>query len=212
MITQRIVDNESINFQPKLVVYITPFFQLYNLELPSIKRYFPKGIISYCSFYTGKLIYWYLGEASPTKEMNAVFLNNLHTLAIDDETTREKYKKLTDIDLIPEVYKINKTYYSSVTYPDRPEEPNVFKTNPKIKKTVSLLFNKEISSALVDQTLLEKQPRKAYFIVYECDQVKDDGLIHAQRLRNAGVDVKVNFQFKKDFSFKMFQLIFQCKP
>jgi acetyl esterase/lipase len=54
VITQRIAENESISFRPKFVIYITPFFQLFNLELPSIRRYFPCGIISYFSFYTGK--------------------------------------------------------------------------------------------------------------------------------------------------------------
>lgn len=195
VITQRIAENESISFRPKFVIYITPFFQLFNLELPSIRRYFPCGIISYFSFYTGKLIYWYLGETNLNREMNEVFINNLHTLAVEDENLREKYKKLISIDLIPEVYKKNRDYYGDemFIYPSRHEEPRLLKNNLKIKKKINFLFNKDISPALVDQTLLQKMPPKAYFIIYECDQVKDDGLIFAKRLELAGIDVKIAF-------------------
>ncbi len=153
--------------------------------------------------FTGKLIYWYLGETNLNREMNEVFINNLHTLAVEDENLREKYKKLISIDLIPEVYKKNRDYYGDemFIYPSRHEEPRLLKNNLKIKKKINFLFNKDISPALVDQTLLQKMPPKAYFIIYECDQVKDDGLIFAKRLELAGIDVKVRRIF---FSFDLF--------
>ena len=155
---------------------------------------------------TGKLIYWYLGEKSPNREMNQIFIKNLHTLAVEDENLREKYKKLISIDLIPEVYKANRNYYvnDQAVYPDRHQEPKLFKNNLKLKKKVNLLFNKDISSALVDQALLEKLPKKAYFIIYECDQVKDDGLIFAKRLELAGIEVKV---IRKNIYFNLFEII-----
>lgn len=190
VISQRIIEHKIENF-PKLCIYITPFLQLYNLELPSQKRYFPRGILSYMSFYTGKLVFWYLGITNSTREMNRIFIRNLHTLALDDEELRTKYKKLISTDLIEDKYK--KDYYETykTTYPERKEEPNLLKTDFKLKELIKTIFIKEISASLMDESLIKKMPNKAYFIIYECDQLKDDGLIFAKRLELAGIDVKV---------------------
>lgn len=190
VVTKRLIELEKQDFI-RLVVFITPFTQAYNLELPSNKRYFPRGLISYFTFYAGKLVYWYLGIPNSTKEMNEIFINNLHTLAIDDEDLREKYRHLTDLNMIPERYKTGRDYYSKIpVFPSRSSEPSLFKSDPKLKNIIKNLFSKEISTSLSDDEILKKFPR-AYFIIYECDQLKDDGLIFANRLELAGINVKV---------------------
>ena len=37
--------------------------------------------------------------------MNELFINNTHTLAIDDDSLRDKYNELININLIPDCYK-----------------------------------------------------------------------------------------------------------
>ena len=212
VITHRLIEN-GYNDIPKFVVFITPFLQLFNLELPSLNRYFPRGFISYFSFYTGKLVYWYLGITNPSKEMNELFINNTHTLAIDDDSLRDKYNELININLIPDCYKQGRDYYKTPVFPQRADEPNLFKKDPKFKNMIKCLFEKEMSTSVVDDLVLKKFPQKAYFIIYECDQLKDDGLIFAQRLQTAGVDVKVIvlnyiFMLSLKFEIKVLQVCF----
>ena len=96
------------------------------------------------------------------------------------------------LDLISDKYKTNPDYYSETIFPSRSEEPMLFKNDPKLKNLIKVLFNKEISTLLSDDLILKKFPKKTYFIIYECDQFKDDGLIYAKRLESAGIDVKVS--------------------
>lgn len=196
VIVQKIIKFNKLNhtsFNPKLTIYITPFFQLFNLNLPSITNYHPKGLLSYFSFNIGKPILWYLGIENPDNELLNIFYNNLHSLSLNDNKLFEKYKSMTDFNIIPDIYK-NCDYYNNKNnlFPQKDQEPIIFK-NKNIKKTIRRIFNNNISPALVDDDILKKMPKKAYFIIYENDMLKDDALIFAKRLEMANIHVKIAF-------------------
>ncbi len=199
VVTQRLAKN-SLKM-PKLQVLIYPWTQMYNSLLPSEIFYGQnKGFFSHTGFSFARYQLWLAGIENPTVEMELAIQSNNHTLLVEDESLRQKYKSLLNIDLIPSKYKANKIYYDGYTskkmqdfvYPSKLDKNNILRKDKKLAKALKTILTPDASPCLADDDLLKLLP-KAYFIVFEWDSLKDDGLLYAERLRRNGVDTTVVF-------------------
>ena len=175
-----------------------PWVQLYNFILPSDLHYYTKIILAHAEFTLGQYIWWLLGyQENLSEEMEGLFLSNSHTFLLKDLELKRKYEEYLDINLIPEKYKVGKSYYDNYESIKKnlscSFNSSVFeKIDPKIAKKIEVLFTIEASPALADPEVLKLLP-KTYFIVLEWDILKDQALIYAERLKANGVEVEVAF-------------------
>ena len=101
-------------------------------------------------------------------------------------------------------YKKRKSYYQEyesikdTIYPiSKLDTDNVFIKSTDINTKVKKLFHREISPLLAEDKYLVGLP-KAYFIILEWDELKDEGLLYAERLKENKVDVSVRY-YEKGF-------------
>jgi acetyl esterase/lipase len=146
-----------------------------------------------------KLILWALGEKDVSKELENCLRSNEHVLLIEDIEERKKYANYLNPDLIPNIYKTGKNYYNNVDkfkdsklIEDNLRNNSILKKNQKIANIVKNLFNSDLSPGLVSDEVLKLLP-KAYIVTVELDELKDESLIYAERLRRCGVEVKVEY-------------------
>jgi len=146
-----------------------------------------------------KLILWALGEKNVSKELENCLRSNEHVLLIEDIEERKKYANYLNPDLIPNIYKTGKNYYNNVDkyknsklIEDKLRTNSILKKNQKIANIVKNLFNSDLSPGLVSDEVLKKLP-KAYIVTVEFDELKDESIIYAERLRRCGVEVKVAY-------------------
>lgn len=124
---------------------------------------------------------------------------NHHTSLIDDENFKKKLKSYTDHSLIPDEYKTGYKYYQKYEeiseekiFPEVSKQSELLKADPKVVGLIQNIFSPEFSPGLADDDRLKGLP-EALFVMVESDPLKDEGLIYAQRLRNNGVNVTINF-------------------
>lgn len=146
-----------------------------------------------------KLVLWYIG----IYENNPGYLECLESLGnnqafslIEDQELLNKYKSYLDPQKIPQKYKSGKNYYegyeSNAYSLSKLEKTSVLLKDSNINAQVKKLFHHEISPLLADKKYLVGLP-KAYFVIFEFDELKDEGLLYAERLKEAKVDVKISF-------------------
>lgn len=179
--------------KPIFQVLIYPWTQLAFENTPSSLG-FKGGLLGALDL--AKLKLWYVGLDTVTDEMKDSLLSNNHTLLLD-EKERQKMKSYLDINLIDYKYKQNKDYYEtygkvSLFNSGRLDENSILSKNKAFVEKVKRLFSEDVSPGLASLEQLRYQP-KTYEIICEWDSLKDEGLILSERLRQAGVDVKVAF-------------------
>lgn len=185
--------------QPKLQVLIYPWLQQFDFTLPSYKKYTTDRVFSFAGVSLIKMALWYLGETDVTDEMLNAVTNNEHIQLIEDENIRLQYASYLNADLIPDKYKMGKSYYNNYKklkdtklFTSELNDTSILTRNKDFSKLVTNLFNLDVSPALVDDNLLKKLPQ-AYFAIVEWDELKDEGLIYSERLRLNGVKVDVSY-------------------
>ena len=142
-----------------------------------------------------KLVLWYLGKMDISEELENAVDSNKHVLLIEDVEERKKFCDCLDVDLIPDIYKTGKIYYNnfnkfkkSELIEGKLENESVLNKNEYVRK----LFNEDVSPGLTNDELLKKLPT-AYVVVCELDELKDEDIIYAERMRRNGVDVKIAY-------------------
>lgn len=183
--------------QPKFQILIYPWTQLYNFLLPSHQYYETRGFIAHLGVSNGACLLLLLGiTKNITQEMENIFNLNYHTLLVDDLNLRKQYQSYLDINLIPDEYKQGKSYYNDYKneiYPKVLDELHILKRDKNLaNKIKQKLLSPEASPGLAPDELLKLLP-KAYFVIFEWDILKDQGLLYAQRLKASGVPVKINY-------------------
>jgi len=204
-ITQRLLDENQQ--QPRLQVLIYPWIQLVNPKLPSYTKYNTTSSINQVGLNLTKMAMWYLGICESDEKYLDILdgIKKLdHFALIEDEILLKKYKSYLDPKKIPDQYKKDKSYYKeyesikNTIYPNsKLDKNNVLLKNTYINTQVKKLFHREISPLLADDKYLTGLP-KAYFIILEWDELKDEGLLYAERLKENNVDVSVRF-YEKGF-------------
>ena len=184
--------------QPKLQVLIYPWLQMFNMQLPSCQIYDAKGIFSSLGLSFGKMVKWYLGVMDDDIE-HLVDYNQLYTLLPPERV--KKMDEYLDIKLIAGKYvsKVEKEYYQNYTTKHEVSSNeqvkavlNKVKNDDKLKAQLLKVFTPEVSPAIAEPESIKGLPR-AYFVIAEWDTLKDEGLIYAERLARAGVDVTVKY-------------------
>lgn len=113
---------------------------------------------------------------------------------LDDPKEQEKIKSYCDSSLIPAEYRKN-AYYTNYSVDKnfaKNQAPSGLIKDEKLKEIFKKLTLPEVSPGFAEPKKLVGLP-KAYFIVSGFDVLKDDGLLYAERLRKAGVDVQVKY-------------------
>lgn len=198
VITQRLLQEKLPS--PKIQVLIYPWVQLFNNHLPSALEYQRSGIIG-TTMSIPKLSAMYMGVNQVTDEIENALISNNHTALITDKKLKEKIKSYMDIDQIPDKYKQGKKYYNSyalhknLMFPDHLDESNILMKNQNLANMLKKLVDPSVSPLFADQQKLIGLP-KAYFVVFEWDSLKDEGLLYAERLKKAGVKVETTFYEK----------------
>lgn len=176
---------------------IYPVLQQFDLTLPSYKEYSNYKGVSFGGVPLVQYLLWYLGEVDVTDEMINALTSNEHILLIKDDATRLKYANYINSDLIPNEYKKGKLYYENYKklkdtkiFSSKLNDTSIFTRNEAFATLVSNLFNHDISPCLADDEIIKRLP-KAYFVLVEQDELKDEGLIYSERLRRNGVNVDV---------------------
>lgn len=197
VITQRLVKEGGR--LPKLQILIYPWMQQFDFTLPSYEYQKSRKLVSFTGCSLVKLVLWYLGETDASNEMENAVSSNEHVLLIKDKEMRKMYADCLDVDLIPEIYKTGKSYYNNVNkfknsqlITSELSSGSIFNKNKSFANSVKNLFNEDVSPGLVSDDLLKKLP-KAYVVVCENDELKDENIIYAERLRKNGVEVKIAF-------------------
>ena len=181
--------------QPKIQILIYPWLQMFNHRLPSYMKYSKNGMIE--SLTLSKYLSWYLGITEYSDEIAELLANNYHVDLLNDKSLKEKFQTYLDVNLIPNKFKIGKSYYEDY----ESQKNNLFpilregselRYNKKLNEKLAHLFTTNISPGLADLNALKDLP-KALILVCEMDLFKDENLIYAERLKMAGVDVKTEY-------------------
>lgn len=174
--------------KPFLQVLIYPWTQSFNINLPSSKHY-KSGILS--TLTPGRIILWYLGITKFDQELEDAINKNEHILLIDNLDLRKKYESYFDVNLIPNEFKTQSYYknYQNISQLSALNDTHIFKKDSESAEIIKRIFDSEFSPALADLT----ETPKTYMVVLEWDSLKDDNLIYAERLKQAGADVTVAF-------------------
>ena len=200
-ITQKLLEEKKT--QPKLQVLIYPWVQMVNYKLPSFKRYTNYSFLSNMGLEFGKVVSWYLGISEKSVEYSeftkSLENNDLFNL-IEDKELLKKYKSYFDTSKIPDRYKIEKSSFyedyeksKDLIFPsNKLDSSNILLKDSNLNQLAKKLFSREVSPLLADKKYLIGLP-KAYFVVFEWDELKDEGLLYAERLKEANVDVTVAF-------------------
>ena len=151
-----------------------------------------------------KILLCYLGVRKIKNEMIEEMHYNQHTALLTDPDQRKKIMSYLDINKIPDRYKKGRNYYQNYheyaknAYPENLSEGSVFSKDKVLADLVKLLYSPKVSPLFAEKENLIGLP-KAYFIILEFDTIKDDGLLYAKRLEEAGVDVHIAFYDKAVF-------------
>ena len=168
-----------------------------NSKLPSYNRYPQQG-----GLYLTKMTTWYLGvcETNPNYMEILRGIEELKPFSlIEDKEMLDKYKTYLDVSKIPDEYKSGNSYYSdyeknkdTIYLRDKLDNANIFLKDSSSRDLAKKLFSRDISPLFAERKYLVGLP-KAYFVIFEWDQLKDEGLLYAERLREAGVEVRISF-------------------
>jgi acetyl esterase/lipase len=183
--------------KPRLQVLIYPWVQIFNFMLPSVIQYSNVGMLAQM-LSNARVTSWYLGIQNVTAELDSSINTNDHAALISDPVLREKIKSYYNIENIPAEFRRGKSYYEThptflgMMYPEYLGGTHILRNDARMASLFRKLHDPSISPLLADDEKLTGLP-KAYFIVLEKDALKDEGLLYAERLKKAGVYVKMNF-------------------
>jgi acetyl esterase/lipase len=179
-------------------VLIYPWLQSVTSKLPSSVRYLNTGITGATNAKHGKFVSWLLGLTNVTKKIENIFDNDELLSFIQNDEMRKKILSQLDVDKIPEEYKKDRPYYDTarnIKNTKQLSKSSILKTDKKMADLFSKVFDPTVSPLLASEKQLKGLP-KAYITVIEFDNFKDEGLLYAQHLKQAGVEVKLTFYEK----------------
>ena len=160
--------------------------------LPSNLKYSSSGLTGMGRVTFERYTLWYFGVLNQTDEIKQVFHRREHFALIDDPIERNRIISSLDINQIDSKYKHGMSYYmtaqESAVFPSQLPDDSVLKHDKQLKQLFKTLFKPEVSPLFAHDNDLKELP-KAYFILLEWDFLKDEGILYANRLRKAGVDV-----------------------
>lgn len=194
--TQRLL-REKLPHQPKIQVLIYPWVDLFDLNLPSHEFYRERDLAGIYRTPVSRVVSWYLGHTNSTKEVEEAFDRNELYALIEDKAERDRIIEIMDYKKIPNEFRPIGEYYEKPSRKISTEldQSSVFRRDKNLAQLYKKVLDPSISPILAHSRDLVGLP-KAYFISVEWDDLKDEGILYAQRLKEAGVDVQVAFYEK----------------
>ncbi len=195
VIAQRLL-NDRYPRQPKLQILIYPWVQLADSSLPSMCHY------EIADLHPSKLVSWYLGIRDYEKFRQV--LSNYSYVALLQSEEKAHISSCLDVQRIPNQYKSTQAYYDKYVSSDlrkklleqnddvKQDDTHVLKCDAKLAEAMRRMFSAEVSPLFAKQADLVGQP-PVYMIVLEWDPLKDQDLLYAERLKEAGVPTHVAF-------------------
>ena len=190
--TQRMLD-ENMNL-PKIQVLIYPWLQMFTFHLPSLNHYSQTGLVRATQVDLVDYVSWYLGITNTSQEIRKNLIANNHTLLITDQVQRGLIESYLNVSKIPEKYRIGKKYYQKEVklFPSYELDQNNVLNEPKYSEFFKKACDPRVTPLFTNQKSLIGLP-KTYFVITEWDGLKDEAILYAERLKDAGVDVTVKF-------------------
>lgn len=193
VVMSRII-KENFEIKPKIQVLIYPWLQKFYTKLPSQNRYGFTGVLDAAKL-SDKYICWYMGFKNINASLLSVFRNNEILTLIDNEAEKKFIMDCLDVQKIPKIFKPDESFYkknNQIVIPTSLPETSLLKKRPELAKQLKKIFNPDIAPLLTPKEILTAMP-KTYLTVFEWDTLKDEGLLYAERLKDAGVDVHVAY-------------------
>ena len=190
---------ENLRVKPKIQVLIYPWILMSFTKLPSQVRYDETGLLGEAKLYLNKLASWYVGITNITQDLLDIYRENEHFNMFDDKE-QKRILSLLDTSKIPDKYKPDKAYYetqSNYQIPSKVPENSLLKRDPKVAELIRKLFDPKLSPLLASNDDLTILP-KTYLQILEWDYLKDEALLYAERLKDAGIQTHVDF-FENSF-------------
>lgn len=182
------------NRKAKFQILIYPAVNIATFNKPS--TYFYRQ--SFDGHFTlAKNHLWYMGIRQVTKEMEDAINANDHTLLLSD-SEKQRFNSYLNYSLIPEQYKRNRSYYETfkdikpIKFDARLPSSSILLRDRRFAYAARSLFNEDSSPLLSSLEKLKLQP-KTFQLACEIDDIKDDGIVLYERLKQANVDVKFSF-------------------
>ena len=169
---------------------------MFYYKLPSCQKY--GGGPVQCE----QLALLYQGYAKTNKKLIKELRAHYHTTLIPAENL-QRINSYLSVSKIPDMYKREKNYYKKSEnlkkknpLPVSLKENSVLSKDNKMVSLVEKFVYPEVSPLFADHENLVGLPR-AYFILVEVDPIKDEGILYAERLKQAGVDTDIAFYDSK---------------
>ena len=143
--------------------------------------------------------YNYVGYTNVTDEVFTALKAYDHMLLIEDVAMRKKIVSYFNAKNISFGHKLGRLYYytenpnpiqNMAAYRKRLDADHIFRRDKRLADATLQLFSAGVSPLLADEADLVGLP-PAYLLSAEMDPVKDEGLLYAERLRQAGVRIHV---------------------
>lgn len=180
---------------PKIQLFIYPWLQLVTSQLPACIRYIETGITGAAQIGFKKMIPWYLGITNITTDIENIFDNDELIAYLKNDQHRQRILSYLNTDKIPAMYKKDTSYYET-TNPSKKtfklSDSSILKRDGQLANEFMKLFDPDASPLLAPDANLKGLP-KTYLLSVEWDFFKDEGLLYAQRLKEAGVEVEIAF-------------------
>lgn len=181
--------------QPKIQVLIYPILQFAFMGLPSIIRFRRTGVDGVRKLGIPKFAQRYFGIGDYVNDVSMVFNRSEHFALIQDQKEFDRIKSILDISKIDDKYKpdmsIYRTHKPKISY-SKLANDSILVDNYKLSGFFKKLFEPQVSPLFALDKDLENLPR-CYFISVEEDFLKDEGLLYANRLNDAVVDLTLQF-------------------
>lgn len=161
-------DSISVKFRVQALIY--PVLQALDFNTPSYQQNCDVPIL-----YRHAMIHFWLEYLDADRSLVEPMIVNNHTAKDQKMLSKHRAKFDWTALLSPE---FQKNYKSVVPH----------KGSPNILKKVPALLDVRAAPLLAEETVLRKTPR-AYILTCEHDVLRDDGLMYARRLEQAGVKV-----------------------
>uniref|UniRef100_A0A3P9JK80 Neutral cholesterol ester hydrolase 1a n=1 Tax=Oryzias latipes TaxID=8090 RepID=A0A3P9JK80_ORYLA len=165
-------DGVPVKFSVQALIY--PVLQALDFNTPSYVQNQNMAVLP-----RHTMVRFWLQYLNADLSLLPQFIANNHSSSLHSAFTTELRSRLDWTVLLPPKFKKNHT-------------PLVVekKGSPEILKKVPGLLDRRAAPLLAEAAAIAKCPR-AYIMTCEYDVLRDDGLMYAQRLRDAGVSVSV---------------------
>jgi acetyl esterase/lipase len=194
VLSQRLLKEKQKS--PKLLLFIYPWTNMAYFNLPYLIRHAKTSIVGGNGMKLNTFASWYVGITNVSKELDLVFEQNEHFALIEFDSERGRIRSYFDMKNIPNIYKRDRAFYElherEINVPSKISQTSILKSDPALSSSLRKLFDSRLSPILAPESDLVGLP-KSYFIILEWDSIKEDGLLYAQRLREASVEVEIAF-------------------